>query len=157
MGLLLLTLELGVCASILRLFSCLASMLFMVATLFYHSTNWDHVATLVVGNISTTTSEISRVLISRYMVPYYSFVIANLLHTVGYELTILALTVDPVLGYSVESSQQCTSITFLTPIAASTFVTRFTAICPATRSNCGIVRVCFTNRALAHTRLCIVA
>ena len=54
---------------------------------------------LVVGNVSATASEISRVLVSRYLLPYYSFVLADLLHTVGHELTIFALTVDPVQGY----------------------------------------------------------
>ena len=48
---------------------------------------------------NSTASEISRVLVSRYMVPYYSFVLTDLLHTVGHELTTPGLTVDPVQGY----------------------------------------------------------
>ena len=48
------------------------------------------------GDISATASEISRVLVGWYMVPCHSFVLADFSHTVGNELAILALSVDPV-------------------------------------------------------------
>jgi hypothetical protein len=64
----------------------------------------------------------------------------------------------PLIQYNatVESNQQCTEVTFSLPIAVSTFVTRFAAICPDTSSNRGIARFLFAIRDLEHTRPWVV-
>jgi hypothetical protein len=89
------------------------------------------------------------------MMPSYLVVLLDLVDTVGHELVILALVINPVKGNrGVEPTMKVTRWLLN---AACALVTRFAAICPDISSSRGIVKLRFAILDLAQTSSWVIS